>query len=220
MPAVHEIELKRLLRGPAAADALIAVLGPVTGEQHQVNHVFDTEGLELRQHHYSVRLRFANGTPIVTAKGPGRSLGAHTTSRTEAEATVDVATASDILTGRLDPIAALRERVEDVAFDELWSGLDRARGGRGLRHIGSFENLRRVVPVVIAPGLELEVEVDRTQLGPGRVDHEVEIEVPDPGRVAEVEAWLEERAAAAGVELAPSSPKLARFYAAFRPGAQ
>ena len=213
----HEIELKRLLLGPAAADTLIAALGPVAEHQHQVNHVFDTEDYRLRQHRHSVRLRFENGAPILTAKGPSQSLGAHTSSRTEAEARIDATSASDILAGARDPIAVLRERATDPAFDELWSGLARARGELSLRHIGSFENLRRTVPVVIEPGLQLVVEVDRTLL-PGRVDHEVEIEIPDERRVADVEAWLEQRAAAAGVELAPASTKLARFYAAFEHG--
>ena len=218
MPS-HEIELKRLLLGPAAADALIAALGPVAEHKHQLNHVFDTEDYRLRQHRHSVRLRFENGAPILTAKGPGRSLGAHTSARTEAEATIDSTIAADILRGAEDPVAVLRARAVHSAFDELWLGLERARGDHALRHIGSFENLRRTVPVVIEPGLELVVEVDQTRL-PDRIDHEVEIELPDERRVAAVEAWLEQRAAAAGVVLAPASPKLARFYAAFQQGSR
>lgn len=212
----RELELKRQLLGPAAADTLIAALGPVAEHKLQLNHVFDTDTFGLRQQRHSVRLRFENGTPILTAKGPGRSLGAHTSSRTEAEATIDAATAAGILTGKLDPIAVLRQRVRGGAFDELWSGLERARSGRALRHIGSFENLRRSVPVVIEPGLALVVEVDRTRIAPDRIDHELEIEIPEEEQVPRVEAWLEQRAAAASVELAPSSPKLARFYAALQ----
>jgi len=208
----REVELERLLVGPAAADALIAVLGPVAEHKHQVNHFFDTEDYRLRQHHHSVRLRFEDGRPILTAKGPSRALGAHTSARTEAEATIDAKDASLILAGARDPVALLRERATDPAFDELWTGLEGARGEQALRHVGSFENLRRTVRVVIEPGLELVVEVDRTQLQ-DRVDHEVEIEIPEERRVAAVEAWLEQRAAAAGVELAPASTKLARFYA-------
>jgi uncharacterized protein YjbK len=211
--STREVELKRMLVGPAAAEALIAALGPVTAHKHQVNHFFDTEDHRLHQHRHSVRLRLEDGTPILTAKGPSRSLGAHTSTRAEAEAVIDAKDASLILAGARDPVAVLREHAGDAAFDELWTGIERARGDQALRHIGSFENLRRTLPVVIEPGLELVVEIDRTQL-PDRVDHEVEIEIPDERRVALVEAWLEQRAAAAGVELAPASAKLARFYAA------
>jgi uncharacterized protein YjbK len=214
----REIELKRLLIGPAAADALIAALGPVAEHKQQVNHVFDTEDHRLRQHRHSVRLRFENGMPMLTAKGPSRSVDAHTSARTEAEASIDAPTARAILSGERDPIEVLRERATDAAFDELWAGLARARDGQALKHIGSFENLRRTVPVVIKPGLELVVEVDRTQLAPERIEHEVEIEIPDERHAAAVAEWLEQRAAAAGVELGPTSPKLARFYAAAQQG--
>lgn len=211
-----EIELKRLLLGADAADKLVAVLGRVAALKRQVNHVFDTEDRRLNQRRYSVRLRLEDGRPIVTAKGPSRAVGAHTIARTEAEAELESAVADEILTGRGDPVARLRERATDRAYDELWRGLDQARDGRSLREVGHFENQRRTVAVVLPSGLALTVEVDRTRFPDGRVDDEIEIEVPSDDVVPEVEAWLDERAAVAGVVIGPSRSKVGRFYAALR----
>ncbi|MGH7788547.1 MAG: CYTH domain-containing protein [Candidatus Binatia bacterium] len=211
-----EIELKRRLIGAGAADKLVAVLGPVAVLKRQINHVFDTEDRRLNQQRYSVRLRLEDGTPVVTAKGPSRGVGAHTSSRTEAEAEIESTLADEILAGRGDPVAGLRERETDRAYDELWRGLDQARDGRPLRAVGHFENQRRTVPVVLPSGLALTVEVDRTRFPDGRVDDEIEIEVPSDDVVSEVEAWLDERAAAAGVTIGPSRSKVGRFFAALR----
>jgi uncharacterized protein YjbK len=210
----QEIELKRLLVGEGAADKLAAALGPVAAHKAQINHLFDTADRRLRQHRYSMRLRFENGTPILTSKGPSRQVGADTRARTEAEATIDARLAQSILEGKTDPVAVLRELATDAAFAELYRGLDDARAGRPLQSLGHFENQRRTIPVVLPDGLALDVEVDRTRFPDGRIDEEVEIEVPSDDVVAAVEAWLSQRAAAAGVMTRPSTPKIARFFAA------
>ena len=212
--AHQEIELKRLLVGPGAADRLLAALGPVQGEEkHQINHVFDTNDRRLQQHRYAVRLRLENGTPFLTVKGPSRSVGADTGTRAEAEAKIDRQVAGEVLAGRTDPVTALRGLAPDPAYAELWRGVEQARAGQPLHEIGHFENLRRTVAVRLPSGLALEVEVDRTRFSDGRIDEEVEIEVVGEDVVPEVEAWLAQVAAAAGVTTAPSTPKVARFYA-------
>ncbi|HEY3495125.1 MAG TPA: CYTH domain-containing protein [Polyangiaceae bacterium] len=211
--AKQEIELKRLLLGEGAAEALIAALGEVSAQRRQVNHVLDTEGYRLREERYSVRLRFEDGAPILTAKGPGKRIGGDTSTRDEAEARIDDALASAILSGHRDPVDVLRERAGDEAFGSLWQGLVQARRGLPLREVGSFENQRRIVPVRLPSGLDLHVEVDRTCFPDGHIDEEVEIELPSGEFVAEVETWLAQQALEAGVVMGPSSPKLARFYA-------
>jgi hypothetical protein len=210
----HEIELKRLLIGEDAADRLVSALGPVASDLEQVNHVFDTPDLRLHQSRYSFRLREEGGTFILTAKGPSRELSSNISTRTEAETEVEKPDADLMLSGRRDLIAALRERVTGEAFAGLWQGLDQARAGQPLREIGSFNNRRRTVKVVVPPDVELHVEVDQTRFPNGNVDDEVEIELPSPELAAAVEAWLADVTAAAGIDTKPSSPKLARFYAA------
>lgn len=214
--AKNEIELKRLLIGEGAADKLVAALGQVRAEKRQVNHVFDTDDRRLHARRYALRLREENGVFSLTAKGPGRSVGAHTDARPEAEAEIDRAVADEVLSGRRDPVAALREREPDPAFAELWRGLDEARDGAPLREAGHFENLRRVVPFTLGHGVSLEAEIDRTRFAGGRIDDEIEIEVPDETLVAAVEDWLEKAAASAGIETAPSTAKIARFYESLR----
>lgn len=209
----QEIELKRLLIGDGAGDTLVAALGSVGASKQQINHLFDTDDFRLKAARHTVRLRFEDGTPILTAKGPSRRVGTDTRARTEAESAIDQETAARILAGPINPIAVLRERVSPDAFAELFRGLDEARGGRPLRAIGHFENWRRSVPVVLPDGLALEVEVDRTRFPDGRVDEEVEIEVPSDDVVPAVEAWLDERVAAAGIIAQTSTPKVARFFA-------
>jgi uncharacterized protein YjbK len=214
-----EIELKRMLVGERAADKLIAVLGEVSAEHQQINHVFDTDDRRLDQQKYAVRLRVEDGASILTAKGPGRIVGAHASSRTEAEARIEDDVAAEVLAGRLDPIEVLRSRVHGPAFEELWSGLGHARAGRALSEVGHFRNQRRVVRLTEPGGRALDVEIDRTSFPDGHVDDEVEIEVPDEADVPAVEAWLDDRLATAGVATAPSTPKIARFYAALPGGA-
>jgi hypothetical protein len=213
MNSHREVELKRLLVGEGAAERLIQSLGLVVADKRQVNHLFDTGDGRLRQRHYSVRLRIEDESAILTAKGPAERLSNDVSVRDEAEANIDSALGAEILAGRRDPVAALRERVKNPAFAALWQGLSEASAGQEVGLIGAFENRRRVVRACLPSGLELNVEVDRTRFPDGHADDEVEIELPDIGLVPEVEAWLAGQARAAAVVTAPATAKLARFYA-------
>jgi uncharacterized protein YjbK len=202
-----------MLVGPNAGDRLIAALGAVVREEKvQRNHFFDTSDRRLGRARYSVRLRLDDHRANLGAKGPSREVAGSTASRDEAETSVAAFEAEALLRGELDPIEILRRRVVDPAFEALWRGLDAAREGHALRNWGSFENVRRVVPVALPTGQSLLVEVDRTLFPGGRVDEEVEIELPREDLAAEVEAWLETRARGAGIETRASTPKVARFF--------
>jgi hypothetical protein len=113
---------------------------------------------------------------------------------------------------------SVRLRLEDGTPIVTAKGPSRGGGGRPLCEVGHFENQRRTVPVVRASGLALTVEIDRTRFPDGRVDDEIEIEIPSDDVVSEVEAWLDERAAAAGIAIGPSRSKDGRFFATL-PGA-
>jgi uncharacterized protein YjbK len=211
----HEVEIKRLFADDAAAERFIAALGaPVRAEKRQVNTIFDTDDGRLGRSHYLLRLRTEGASAFLTAKGPGRALSATTASRMEAECALPRDLVDDLLAGVIEPLCLLRGRVVGEGFAELWRGLDEARACRVLRCAGSFENLRRVIDVTLPSGLALTVEVDRTDFPGGRTDNEVEIEVDDEHAVSEVEAWLDALAREAGIETAPSSPKLTRFHEA------
>jgi hypothetical protein len=210
----HEIELKRRLSGSDAADRLLAVLGPVASDVQQVNHVFDTADWGLHRARHSLRLREEAGRFILTAKGPSRGVSGSVSVRSEAESEIEPDVARRLLAAQGDPLAELRQRATDAAFRGLWEGIEQARAGEPLGELGQFRNRRRTVPVVVAPGLHLSVEVDRTHFPNGRIDDEVEIELPRPELAAEVEAWLAERASAAGIDTEPSTAKFGRFYAA------
>lgn len=212
----HEIELKRLLVGDRAAERLLAALGAKEPhEKRQVNHVFDTDDGRLNATLHALRLRHENDSDwILTAKGTLTSVGASTSTKLEAETRIPPDLADSILTSDADALAELRSRVTDAAFDALWRDFEHVLAGRRLGVVGSFENIRKVVPVTLPSGLNLELEIDRTRFPHGRIDDEVEIELQSSEVAAEVEAWLEEVTRAAGVVTAPSSPKFARFFQA------
>lgn len=213
----REIELKRLLVGEGAGEKLVAALsGRVARDRVQVNHLFDTANYALRRARYALRLRTEGRKAFLTAKGPTRSVGRSTGSKVEAEAAISMPLAKRVLTGRVDPLAALRARLRNPAYARLWRAFERAVGDRAPRHVGHFENRRRTVRARLPSGLRIAVEIDRTYFPGGRVDHEVEIELPSEAAVAEAERWLRARLRQAGVAARKSTPKVARFYASRR----
>lgn len=216
-PSTHEIELKRRLVGHDAADRLVQVLGPVASDVEQVNHVFDTPDRSLHRTRHTLRLREEAGRFILTAKGPSRGVSGSVIARTEAESEIEPELARRLLSGQGNPLSELRQRATDAAFDGLWEGFEHARAGQPLRELGQFHNRRRTVHAAISPELRVCVEVDRTRFPDGRVDDEVEIELSRPELAGEVEAWLEARAEAAGIETEASTAKFGRFYAALEP---
>jgi len=70
----QEIELKRRLVGPDAAERLLGALDTVVSDVEQVNHVFDTSDRRLKKARYAFRVREEDGRFILTAKGPSRGM--------------------------------------------------------------------------------------------------------------------------------------------------
>jgi len=212
--ARREIELKRLLVGKDAGDKIVAALGGrVARDTIQLNYLFDTAGHALRRVRCSLRLRKAGGAAFLTAKGPPRGVARSTGSKVEAEVEIDPRLAGRILAGQVDPLVALRRRLPDPGYHPLWRAIDRARGTRALRESGHYENRRRTVRVRLPSGRRLAVEIDRTWFPGGRVDDEIEIELPSEDAAPEVERWLDDVVRKAAVRAKRSSPKVARFYA-------
>ena len=124
-------------------------------EKRQVNHVFDTDDGRLNATRHALRLRSENDSDwILTAKGTSNAVGASTSAKLEAETRIPADVAESILTGGADPLAELRVRVTNPAFDVLWRDFEQVLAGRRLEVVGSFENVRRAVPVTLPSGTE------------------------------------------------------------------
>jgi uncharacterized protein YjbK len=210
MTTEREVELKFFLPDERAAEALEAeAAGRRVSCVMQVNHLFDTPDRRLRGNGLTLRLREEEGAWTVTLKGPARRLGA-ARDRTELEASVTPQRAARILAGEATPL------------DDLDSGHALAReageraGGRVAR-LGSFRNRRITVAADLAGYGPALLEIDRTELPGGRIDHEVELEVPaDAGEVgaASAEAALRDLLEATGVSAVQASGKSGRFLTA------
>jgi len=212
----REVELKFQLPDERAADALAeAAGGDRLGTVVQLNHVFDTPSRALRAHGLTLRLRDQEGDWKVTLKGPAARLGA-AMDREELEAPTDARRAEAMLAGGESPLEALGAGGRSIALLEE----ARALAGSGVRPLGSFRNRRTRVRTSV-PGYGAAVlEIDRTELPGGRVDHEVELEIDlPPGRearrvAARAETWLRRLLRDVGVEPLPGSGKTGRFLAA------
>lgn len=210
MTSAREVELKFVLPDERAAKALEAkAAGSRASRVLQVNHVFDTPDRRLRGNGLTLRLREEEGAWTVTLKGPARRVGA-ARDRTELEAGVTPERAARILAGEETPLAALdgdRALTREAA----------KRAGKRIVRLGSFRNRRTTVSAELAGYGPALLEIDRTELPGGRVDHEVELEVPadgGDGRAASAEAALRELLAEIGVPAVQASGKSGRFLAA------
>jgi len=237
--ARHETEFKLLLSSEEDVVALRTALpiGPDTDCRvvEQVNHFFDSPERVLGAARCALRLRSEDGSWTLTAKGPDLSLEQEEalSSRAEEECGIDAATARSILAGQSSPLEVLIEGrtiqhpglpsvPPQVPPGGLLAEMRELCASHTLRHLGSFENRRtRIGPVNLAssaPPLELVFEFDHTRFPGGRVDRELEVEIPPQCAAAAAEALhaLVERA---GVAWRPATPKAARFFAlALDPG--
>jgi chromosome partitioning protein len=217
----REVEIKAALSGESAATALLAALppgSPAPGPaREQLNHLFDTPRGALRAAGLALRLREEGGHFTLTAKGPSAANGdAAVADRPEEEVTLDAGWAYDLLGGRRSPLDVLRTRLAP-ARPALLDALEAAAGNKHLQRAASFRNVRRRVgPVRLAAGeaepVELVLELDRTEFPDGRIEHEVEAEVP-PEKAGDAQRALEQLFAQAGLPWAPATSKMERLFA-------
>lgn len=154
-----EIELKWAVdeAGHAALERCIAgQLGP-PARLEQRNRFYDSADGRLRAARRSVRLRNENGRVVLTCKAKGTvdQVGTHRHDEWEREL----------------PAAAWDDPEPPAGLPEAWTA---ALAGAPLGVLGGFANLR----LEWHDGPHL-LCLDRTDLG-GRIDHELEIETPQP----------------------------------------
>lgn len=159
-----EIELKWSLDAgahAALAGRIASLLGPPQ-RLEQRNRFFDSADGRLRAARRSLRLRRENGRVVLTCKAKGSvdADGTHRHDEWEREL----------------PPAAWDAPIDPAALPEAWRA---ALAGAPPLPLGGFANLR----LEWHDGPHL-LCLDRTDLD-GRVDHELEIETPQPGAAAE-----------------------------------
>lgn len=216
----REIEFKLLLEDRSALEALARAAerrgarrsGPVVQE----NHFFDTPDARLRAQRIVVRLREEEARFVLSIKGGGEEVAEGAPhDRPEAEAPLEDGLAHELLGRRVLPLEVLEAALGPRAPRAVREVCE-AAGGRELEHVGAFRNHRlRVGPLGLPSGgpAALVLELDRTELPGGRVDHEVELEV----EAAQLEAGrllLEGLCAEAGVRGRPATSKARRFFEA------
>jgi inorganic triphosphatase YgiF len=209
-----EIELKVGLASEADRQRLLKAFGPAQDSLLQKNIFLRDRGGRLAELQSVLRVRRerqfpAAGPPLDTVtlafKGDAVPKGA-LFCREETECAlglplIDVERdPSRLLELGLPPIARLREAVPDIT---------------GLEVLGAFENQRTLVHVPLnVEGREMAPvwEVDRTVFPGGRVECELEIELPEAQGHAEVLLAVQRRLEVAGVEIRPEGrSKFARF---------
>ena len=221
----REVELKLALAGEDALTALLSALpadAPAPLPPHeQLNHFFDTARGELRRAGLALRLREESGRFALTAKGPSApDANGPLTDRAEEQVALDASWAFEVLGGLRSPLDVLASRL-GVGRVPLLDALRQAAGRRPLVRVGTFRNLRRILgPVSLptgdepgSPPVALTLELDRSEFPGGRVDHEVEVEVP-PELAPAAERALRTLCARAGVPWRGAPSKAARLFMA------
>ncbi len=218
----QEIELKLALCGPEALRALQAAAerrgARAERPVRQENHFFDAADRRLGRADQVLRLRFEDGHARLSAKGPAQAASERALHvREELEVEIEPALAQRILEGACSPLEALRAAL--ASEGELCASLRRRMGGEPFVRMGGFVNQRTRVGPLAAGGQALFLELDRTEFPGGRVDHEVELELPAPlvDAGAKLLAELLQEARVAGE---PAESKAARLFALLGPGAQ
>ncbi|MBI2571246.1 MAG: CYTH domain-containing protein [Candidatus Schekmanbacteria bacterium] len=207
-----ERELKLRLDSETEVRAIESALGrmPLRVE-HQRNVFVDTPDRRLMAAGWVCRLRRGGGVWELTGKDRGRTEGAVAT-RTEIAAILDGALAAGLDARPLQ--RGERLRLEDVfpapaERRERFAALVRLVEDNGLEVLGGFDNERRTYAFT-AGGCTSHLELDRTELGPGDVEYELEVEL-DPEHERGVSAAVLELLASLGISGKLSESKFIRF---------
>jgi uncharacterized protein YjbK len=210
-PRSTEPELKFLLPNEAALRAIAKAAGKKRPRfARQENHFFDTRQRSLRKAKFSLRLRHEGKKWLLTLKGrPARAKGARFFSEPpQVERAVTASEARAILRGAKSALEALAGT--NSVERSLLALAHRACRGAALEHAGSFANERARLPVRLA-GASLLLELDRTHFPGGRVDFELEVELPESLDAKEGQTAVLGLLAKANVSPAASTPKAQRF---------
>ncbi len=223
----REVEFKLVLRDDADVSALLAALpadGPPPGPaSEQLNHYFDTAGGALRRARLLLRLREEGCRFTLTAKGPAAE-GADPAlaDRAEVEASLDAAWSFDLLGEQRSPLEVLAARLQPRR-PPLLDDLARAAGARPLRRVATLRNLRRRVGPLALPGrdgpVKLTLELDTSEFPGGRIEREVEAEVPGAQAAAAQDA-LGALFARAGLPWQTAPSKAERLFSSLRRAAR
>lgn len=211
-----EVELKLLLEGPEDLRALAAAAARrgarASAPRLQENHFFDARDGRLRRADLTLRLRAEEGCFSLAAKGAAEGGGdASLHVRAEDEVLVDADVAGRVLAGEVGIQDALEGALGGPSA--LLAHIRGVLGNAAVVHAGAFTNERVIVGPLDAGGTEVALELDRTRFPDGRVDCEVELELPAPA-VGAGRALLDELLSEAGVRGRPVSSKAARFFEA------
>ena len=161
-----EIELKLQLGSFTNYLKLVGHLGALDSEQHHINGFFDSEGRELANDGWALRVRAESDRGLVTLKSANRSQGSAAI-REEIEAEITRAVAMEVLNLRIDPLDIPVPPIDFVRskFPEI-----------ALAKIVQFENNRQIKSYQIGDHTYM-LEIDKTEFGDGLVDYELEIEM-------------------------------------------
>jgi len=208
----QEVELKFRLGGADPFGTLLGRLGIPSAPRAalQRNHFFDTEDLALFRARITLRVREEEGVHRITAKGAaGSDVAGPLSVRAEEEVEVAPELGVALARGEGSPLAALRAGLEGDAR------LEALVGPRPLVRVGGFENERARLGPLVVPGTdgpEVVLELDTTRF-PGRLERELEVELPGTEEADALHRALSSLLAGAGVDWDAAPSKAQRFFA-------
>jgi uncharacterized protein YjbK len=222
---IEEIEIKYRLDSQEALSSLEKRANEIfpgrVKEVEQTNFFFDTPEFDVRKNGIGIRLRKEDARYFMTLKGPSagkkESELNKLTSRLEFEAEITEGDAKSLLDGLKNPITV----VEAMPIDEekmrktrshLLSIVRAACPKEDIALVGSFQNRRRILPVVIG-GCDMKLEFDRTHFPDSNIHFEVELEIPSMDHLREAEDFLLDLFNQCGQKPGLQKSKSERFYA-------
>ena len=218
----HELKIG-LPNEKAYQDLLNALAQAELKVVEQINHFFDTPERCLNTRRFILRLRQEDEIFYLTAKGKSkRSEDPLWSKKVEVESVIDVDLAQSILRGEACPLVLLSENAQ--VGDEgriLLLTMRELVGTSVLSSIGKFSNRRTRCPIRVG-SLEqaktLELEVDRTRFPNGRIDCEVELEIPDSVEPELAKKTLVDLLERLGIRGHANPSKSKRFFQILRSG--
>lgn len=211
-----EKEFKLAVPNEAKLEQIEATLNGPPKILRQHNVYFDAGG-KLSDARWSLRLRIENGAGEMTLKGPKTSGdGAMMVSRPETRSIpVDEKQVEALMNNRLDPFEILDRELAGTPEASYAKAAKKVVGDGKLERQGEIRNERRVYDAKIE-GLDLKVEVDRTDYpGHGRF-FEIEMEIPASASERQGTAvfdWLKGKIEAQGAPIERAPGKHARLLA-------